>query len=91
MDNTIIYPQQKEIITIPVPSGLPRPQLSEKCPLDIFPGVRCPYSQGPAGPILLKNVHWTFFRALDAPESAASLPGEGFWMPHLPVKSEITE
>jgi hypothetical protein len=46
---------------------------------------------GPAGPISLKNVHWTFFRALDAPESAASLPGEGFWMPHLPVISEITE
>jgi hypothetical protein len=30
--------------------------------------------RGPTGPISLKNVHWTFFRALDAPE------GEGyFW------------
>jgi hypothetical protein len=39
--------------------------------------------RGPTGPISLKNVHWTFFRALDAPE------GEGcFWtLCHLPDKS----
>ena len=37
----------------------------------------------------LKNVHWTFFRVLDAPEPAASLPGEGFWMSYLPDKSEF--
>ena len=46
--------------------------------------------RGPAGPISLKNVHWTFFRALDAPEPAASLPGEGFGLTHLPDKSEVT-
>ena len=45
--------------------------------------------RGPTGPISLKNVHWTFFRALDAPEPAAPLPGEGFWMPHLLDKSEF--
>ena len=36
---------------------------------------------GPTGPILLKTVHWTVFRALDAPEP---LPGEGFGA--LPLK-----
>jgi hypothetical protein len=45
--------------------------------------------RGPAGPISLKNVHWTFFRALDAPEPAASLPGEGFGVMHPPDKSEF--
>ena len=37
--------------------------------------------RGPAGPISLKNVHWTFFRALNAPESQATLAGEGKWSP----------
>jgi len=45
--------------------------------------------RGPTGPISLKNVHWTFFRALDAPEPAASLPGEGFWLLQHLVKSEF--
>ncbi|MBQ8964483.1 MAG: hypothetical protein IJ089_11965, partial [Clostridia bacterium] len=37
----------------------------------IRPATRATY-RGPTGPISLKTVHWTVFRALDAPE------GEGF-------------
>ena len=41
--------------------------------------LRRPTYRGPIGPISLKNVHWTFFRALDAPEPLPSVAGEGFW------------
>jgi len=36
-----------------------------------------------------QTVHWTVFRALDAPEPAASLPGEGFGLTRLPNKPEF--
>ena len=36
-------------------------------------GLRPATCRGSTDPISLKNVHWTFFRALDAPK------GEGFW------------
>ena len=63
-----------------------------------------PHQRGSADPFSLKTLHWrvfraleplktahcAVFRALDAPEPAASLPGEGFWMPHLPAKSKVT-
>ena len=37
--------------------------------------------RGPTSPISLKNVHWTFFQALNAPEPQATLAGEGKWSP----------
>jgi len=60
----------------------------------VFPGTMQAFSgkstyHGPTGPISLKTVHWTVFRALDAPEPAASLPGEGFGAAYLLDKSEF--
>jgi hypothetical protein len=41
--------------------------------------------RGPTGPISLKNVHWTFFRALDAPE------GEGYGLRQPPSLTPKTQ
>ena len=60
----------------------------------VFPGTMQAFSgkstyHGPAGPISLITLHRRVFRALDAPEPAASLPGEGFGLTHLRDKSEL--
>ena len=60
-----------------------KPSLSQgKRPLPTRPFGRPTY-HGPSGPISLKTVHWTVFRALDAPEPLPSVAGEGFWMRQL--------
>ena len=67
---------------------------SRRTTSSVFPGTMQAFSgkstyHGPTGPISLKTVHWTVFRALDAPEPAASLPGEGFGLTRLPNKPEF--
>ena len=57
---------------------------------DLFrPASRSTY-RGPAGPISLKMLHWSIFRALDAPQ------GEAFWFPRgspgaFPSEGKVVE